>query len=259
MKLNLNNFVIFLIFGLIVFSITVDCNKKRNRYRGKRPKGTCGLSELDKCLDRLETYRNNTDTFKLLKDSNGFNEICSTVQDTISCFKLYVERCGTPLQYEFFDFALEYFTKSIDKFCKPGEQREEFLKHSPCLVSKVLGTQEIKKKCNDPYLATIEKMDKNSSLDARLDSVCCSHNRWEDCLLTSIEKECGKQGRESTFNFLDKAFAGLIRMVCNHDEFDHKMDKCKAVFAPEGAQVDLRKSNHPVIKYLSSYFVFLFN
>ena len=254
-----NNLAIALIVALIIFIVSVECSKKRNRYRSKRPKGTCNLSELDKCLDRLEGYRNSTDTYKLLKDSHGLNEICSTVQETISCFKQYVERCGTPLQYELFDFTLEYFTKSIDKFCKPGPERDAFLKHSPCAVEKVLGTQETKKTCNNPFLATIEKSDKNSSLDHRLDSVCCSYNRWEDCLMTSIEKECGKDGRESIFNFLDKAFAGLIRMVCNHDEFNYKLDKCKAVFAPDGVEVDLRTTDHPFLKYLASYFGFLFN
>ena len=62
----------------------------------------------------------------------------------------------------------------------------DFLKHSPCMNEKVLMKPSYKEKCSNSFLATIEKTHEVKALDDRLDTVCCSFNRWQNCLFRLI-------------------------------------------------------------------------
>jgi hypothetical protein len=231
--------------------------KAKNKFRGRRPKADCHLKELQTCIERVDRYSNDSESYKLIKTSRGLDEICTNSQEGLACISEHFEKCGTPIQKEMLEQALEQFTKSIDRFCKPGELREDFLRQSPCIADNVLANDEDKSKCNQPYLAAIDKVNKYEDFDDRLDLTCCSYNRWENCLLEMTSKKCQGAGRDALYAFMEKAFSGLSDMVCKQDEFTFTSDRCKALYPADGTTVDPTKTDNPITKYLTSYFRFL--
>lgn len=71
---------ILLICGLLVADlISYSFAAKRKSIknpRGKRPKADCRLIKLEDCLKKLDGYRNDTNSYKLIKTSRGIDEIC---------------------------------------------------------------------------------------------------------------------------------------------------------------------------------------
>ncbi|XP_074599861.1 uncharacterized protein LOC141854174 [Brevipalpus obovatus] len=250
--------IVFLIFVFVIFVADgAEPSKKKNRYRNKKTKANCHLKELDKCIKSLEKYKNDTNAYKLITNDRGLDEICSNSQASLTCFGGHIENCGTPIQKEMFDFMTEQFTKSIDKFCKPGDLRREFLQYSPCIAEKVLNSTEFKTKCNNPYLAAIGKVEKLDNLDERLDLTCCSYNRWESCAFNLTEKACNGTGRENLYNFLNQAFAGLSNLFCKQDDFDFLGNRCVSLYPVNDTATEASKnSTNPITKYLTSYFGF---
>ncbi|XP_015789285.1 uncharacterized protein LOC107366215 [Tetranychus urticae] len=251
---------VFVAAIVIAFCLTlISCanDKKKNKFRGRRPKANCHMKELQDCIEKVDRYTNDSQSYKLITSSRGIDEICSNSLEGVNCFKDHMEKCGTPIQKEMFEFVLDQFSKSIDRFCKPGELRTEFLRHSPCIAENVLGKDEYKTKCNQPYQASIDKVNKHEDFDDRLDLTCCSYNRWQNCLLEMTAEKCQGAGREAMNNFMEKAFTGLSDMVCKQDDFLFSSDRCKALYPAAGTLVDPKKSTNPITKHLTSYFRFL--
>ncbi|XP_074598141.1 uncharacterized protein LOC141852884 [Brevipalpus obovatus] len=243
---------------ILILVLQVQCqNKKKNSARGRRPKADCRLLLLEECMTKMNRYKNDSKSYELIKTSRGIDEICSNSQESLKCLSDFIVKCGTPIQQEMFRFALEQFEKSVDRFCKPGELRNDFLVHSPCIADKVLGKQEYKNKCNMPFTASVDKTDKLPEFDDRLDLVCCGYNRWENCLLEMTTKECSGAGKEALNAFMEKAFAGLSNMVCKQPDFVFTTDRCKSLYPPEGTVVTNKNTKNPISKYLTSYLGFL--
>ncbi|XP_074601462.1 uncharacterized protein LOC141855353 [Brevipalpus obovatus] len=244
---------------LICALVCVDGQRNRGRGRGRnrKPKGSCHLKEIDQCIGRLDKYNSNNSS-KLLTTSRGLDEICTNSLDVVTCFRNYMTKCGTPLQRELFEFAIEQFSKSIDQFCKPGPLREEFLRNSPCIVNRVISKSNYKDKCVNNFLSTIDKTNKLKEMDDRLDTICCSYNRWEGCVFNLIEKECTEKGKIAMQNFIDKAFGGLTNLICSSNAFDPASQRCTSLYAAPGARPKGKLSDNPVTKYIASYFGFLF-
>lgn len=68
--------------------------------------------------------------FNAFKPSHFFELILSNIYlprnslEGLNCLQTHIEQCGTPIQRDLFEFTIEQFQRSIDKFCKPGELRE---------------------------------------------------------------------------------------------------------------------------------------
>lgn len=252
--------IIVLVFLSLIVSTLADGQRNsrgRARGRGRKQKGNCHLKEIDTCIGKLDKYSNRNSS-NLLTSSRGLDEICTNSLDVVNCVRNYMTKCGTPLQRELFEFGIEQFSKSIDQFCKPGPLREEFLSNSPCIVNKVISKNNYREKCVNNFLSTIDKTNKQKELDDRLDTICCSYNRWEGCAFGLIKKECGEQGKTSMHNFIDKAFGGLTNMICSSTAFDPTSQRCTSLYAANGVKPKGKLSDNPVTKYIASYFGFLF-
>ncbi|XP_015794772.1 uncharacterized protein LOC107371256 [Tetranychus urticae] len=244
---------------IILFVSQINCqsDKRKNKFRGRRPNVNCHLKQLQSCIEKVDRYSNQTEAYKLITTSRGIDEICSNSLEGLNCLKEHIDQCGTPIQREMFEFTIEQFQRSIDQFCKPGELRQEFLKHSPCIADNILSKDDYKKTCNQPYLASIDKVNKFEDFDDRLDLTCCSYNRWENCFLGMVSAKCQGSGREALTNFMEKTFASLINLVCKHSEFNFEASRCKSLYPADNIKFDATKANNPITKYLASYFRFL--
>ncbi|XP_053210823.1 uncharacterized protein LOC128394514 [Panonychus citri] len=250
--------MLILIFATQLIIINpVNCDGKKNKFRGNRPKGNCHLKEIHECIEKIDHYSNDPEAYKLITSDSGIDQICSNSQDVIYCFKDHMEKCATPIQNELFDFVIEHFGKQIDRFCKPGQLRQDFLAHSPCIADSVLSKSDYKEKCNQPYLASIDTINKSTQFDDRLDLTCCSYRRWINCLLEMTSNSCKDSGKQAMNNFLDKSFAGLSSLICSQDQFDPTSDRCKSLYPTGGASIDPNQAHNPLTKYITTYFRFL--
>uniref|UniRef100_T1L3Q2 Uncharacterized protein n=1 Tax=Tetranychus urticae TaxID=32264 RepID=T1L3Q2_TETUR len=231
---------------------------KKNKFRGShRSKGNCHLKEIHNCFEKIDRYSNDSDSFKLITNDPGIDMICSHSKDGINCLKDHMERCATPIQNEMFEFASELFSKSIDRFCKDGELRQNFLQHSPCIADSVLSKPEYKEKCNQPYVAAMDAVSKQTDFDDRLYLTCCSYNRWINCFLEIVSSSCQDSGKQAMDDFLEKSFAGLSTLICSQDDFLFTSERCKSLYPPEGTIVDPNQVHNPITRYMTSHFRFL--
>ena len=50
--------------------------------------------------------------------------------------------------------------------------------------NQVLKKEDYKQKCVNSYLATLDKMEKQDDTAVKINTACCSYNRWEHCMYT---------------------------------------------------------------------------
>jgi len=272
--------IIVLVVCCLLFVLADAQTRRRNRNRGRgNKKGpNCHLKEIDKCMEKLDAISKRPQASNIITTEEGINELCSTVTGTTDCFKGYMKKCGTPIQRELFDFMMEQFAESVKEFCN-GEHKETFLKHSPCINSKVLTKKTYHNKCvndifaafnkaqvlinqtlDDPELFNPDKSSARSLSDKLLDITCCGYNRFEKCSNDLITKECGPEGVTAMNDFADKTFGGGMGRICPKRLFNPSKQVCTDILPPSGSdpKTALLKSN-PFGKYFLSYVGFLFN
>jgi len=251
-----------LIAALIVDSVEAQQRGSRRRGGGRRRdrnREQCHGKEIDKCLEKMQQLTKGPNPSRIIKTDEGVKKICQTTDQTTKCFKGYMKRCGTPLQRELFDFAIEYFVKTVEQFCSgDNELKKTFLKHSPCINDKVLESAEYTSTCIGSYLAGIDRVANVTTLDDRLDTLCCSHTQWEECAHAQITAKCGDESRDAFITFTEKAFGGLSSTICPKKIFEPKSKLCKKALPPAGTKPKGKSSDNPISRYLSAYFAFLF-
>jgi len=253
-------FALLLIVALILDG--VDAQQRQGRRRGnrrRRPREQCHGKEVDKCLEKVHQMTKGPNPSRIIKTEEGVNKLCETTEQTTKCFKGYMKKCGTPLQRELFEFAIEYFVKTVEQFCTgDNDLKRTFLKHSPCINDKVIESDEYKATCISDYLVAVEHIAKVNSSDDKLDTLCCSQNQWEQCAHAQIVTQCGEEAKASFITFTDKAFGGLSSTICPSKIFNPKAKICKKALPPAGTKPKGKSSENPVSRYLSAYFAFLF-
>jgi len=256
-------YTVILALLLVLLVCTVESQRtrtrNRNRNRNRNRKGDqCHMKEIDTCLDKVQALSKGKDPTAIITTNEGIDKLCSTFDEVMKCFKGYMKKCGTPLQRELFEFGTEYFIQTTKQFCDPGPLRETFLKHSPCIHSKVLTSNDYKSTCNNNYLAAVDRVNQTDP-DRTLDMVCCAHNTWEDCTEDLVSKECGPEPVTSMKAFVEKALGGINAMVCPRNIFPPDSQTCKKALPPPGTKAKGKRSDNPISKYISSYFGFLFS
>ena len=69
--------LIVITFYLTLISAASDKKKATNKFRGRRPKANCHLKELQDCVEKVDRYSNDSQSYKLITSSRGIDEICS--------------------------------------------------------------------------------------------------------------------------------------------------------------------------------------
>lgn len=134
-----------------------------------------------------------------------------------------------------------------------------FLQSSPCIHSKVLSTNFYKTGCNTPYLAALDVVNNRTTIDDRIETMCCGHNTWEDCTEKAIGDACGQQSRERFSDFAERTFGGLTGVLCPRNVFPSSSKVCKAALPPPGTRPRGKVTDNFIGRYLNNYLSFLFN
>ena len=123
--------VLFVLTVLLILA-TIDSVQGRKSSRGgsgKKSKSrhdfqTCHLKEIDSCLDKIQALAQAPNPSSIITTSAGLDKLCGTVNDILKCVKGYLKKCGTPLQREIYELTIEYFTRTVKKFCDETPERE---------------------------------------------------------------------------------------------------------------------------------------
>lgn len=223
-----------------------------------RAKNDCHLKQLDACLEKVEKVSNDPNSQELLKTEAGVKQICAASLETANCMEEAFKKCATPTHRELFKFFNDHFLKSMSAFCDSKEQIQKFTSESTCIVDKVLKKQDYKSKCVTSYLATLDKMEAQQDTSVKINTACCSYNRWENCMYTLIVKECGTTARESAALFFSNALGVTSKGFCNDASFKYTSKRCTKLYAPANATSKGKNSDNPITKYILSYVGFLF-
>ncbi|KAI2811512.1 hypothetical protein RDWZM_003707 [Blomia tropicalis] len=220
---------------------------------------TCHLKEIDSCLDKIQTLAKGPNPSSIITTSEGLDKLCTTVNDILKCAKGYMKKCGTPLQREIYDLSIEYFARTLRKFCDEGPEREIFLKSSPCIHDKVLSTTAYKSNCNNNYIAALDFVANRTNVDERIDSLCCGVHEVRQCTSSMITEKCGVESSERFSSFLEKTFGGFASVMCPRNIFPPTGKVCKQALPPRGTKPRGKISDNFIGKYLNTYLSFIFN
>jgi len=223
-----------------------------------RAKNDCHLKQIDACLEQVEKISNDPKSQELLKTAAGVKEICAGSLGTAGCMEKSFLRCSTQTHKEMFKFFNDHFMKSMSAFCDNNDQIAKFTSESTCVVDKVFKQEDYKKKCVNAYLATLDKMQSQTDTAVKINTACCSYNRWENCMNTLITKECGTGAREATALFVSNALGVTSKGFCNDASFKYTSKRCTKLYASPDAVSKGRNSDNPITKYLLTYVGFLF-
>jgi len=223
-----------------------------------RSKNDCHLKNIDACLEQVEKISNDPTSQELLKTAAGVRKICDGSIGSSKCMEEGFKKCATPTHKEFFKFFNDHFLKSMSQFCDSKEQVARFTAESTCVVDKVLKQKDYKSKCVNSYLATLDKMQSQTDTAVKINTACCSYNRWENCMYTLITKECGPTAREATALFVSNALGVTSKGFCNDASFKYSSKRCTKLYAPANAVSKGRNSDNPITKYILTYVGFLF-
>lgn len=244
--------------GLLAGSILLACLAIVPLQAARGGKGDCHLKQWDECIEKSETYTNDPKSAELLKTVAGVEQICKLTLESTTCSETLFKRCATPLHRDLMRFFSDHAKASMNQFCQDGEPRRKFLQESPCIVDKVLSTPEYRAQCVDNYLATLDKTKASTETTVKINTACCSYNRWEECMYTMVNAQCGTNARASMEYFIQKALGTTTNAVCNDASFKYTSKRCTKLYAAPGTKPKGKNSDNPITKYIVAYMGFLF-
>jgi hypothetical protein len=269
--------VVLVALALLALSVDAQRNRQRGRGRG-RNRQNCHLKAVDECLKKLEDMGKKADASDIITTPAGLDNLCETIQGSITCIKGYMKKCATPIQRELLDFGIEQFVNSLDKFCAQGPDRDAFLKHSPCINAKILKQKEYHEGCvrdifamvdkatgifnktlEDPNLFNFEKTSAKGLSDQILDLACCGINRFQTCSQKIITRECGDDAVKAMKTFVTRTLGGSAERICPRSLFEETKKECTDVLPVPGTIPKGKLSDNPVGKYALNYLNIIFN
>lgn len=262
---------------LVLVTLSIVCDGQRAPRRRKRP--NCHMKQIDRCMEKMEQLGSKPDASNIMTTEEGIEELCSTTIGVTDCIKGYMRKCATPIQRELFEFLHEQLVESVKQFCNDGQNKQTFLRHSPCINEKVIRSKKYHKVCvndvmaaiykgqemvnktvDDPELFNLENSAAKGVSDMVLDLSCCSYNRYDDCTNNYITEECGADAVEAMNEFTTKTFGGGMNMFCPRAAFEPNSTLCLDIVPPTGSDPHRATLlNNPLGKYTLSYLNFLFN
>lgn len=246
------------ILGLFLV-LGADAQRKKAR---KGRKDGCHLREIESCINKLQDLGKRKQPSALIASNEGLNTICKAIKvDLTKCVKTFMKKCGTPLHREIADLIVDQMTGQLNRFCdEKNAERQEFLKHSPCMHKKVFSGAEYRTTCNNNFLATVDGIDNKRGVDGDKThtAVCCGYTTWHDCTKKMVEQQCGGEAYTQFTEFMGQAFANLPNLACPMDLYPPKSPTCAAVAPRANAKLGKGKGHNTLTKYLTSNLSFLF-
>lgn len=134
------------------------------------------------------------------------------------------------------------------------------MQQSPCIVDKVLETDDYKNTCVDRFLAAVEYLNSTSRVtqDDRYDTTCCGFTQWQKCVKDKVTANCGKQAFDSFEQYILNTFGGFNGQICPEDVFPVTSPTCQKALPPANFKSKGKLSDNPLTQYISIYFGFLF-
>lgn len=134
------------------------------------------------------------------------------------------------------------------------------LTHSPCIVDKVLETQEYRTNCVEKFLAAVDHLNSTSraTQDDRYDTACCGFSQWQKCSKDRVSVACGKDAYDTFEKYILNTFGGFNGQICPDDVFTPSGPLCLKALPPPGTKSKGKLSDNPLTQYISIYFGFLF-
>lgn len=208
---------------------------------------SCHLRELDLCLASVLVFAQAPPNNKVTE--NDVNKQCTYFGDTESCFKNYTTSCTSKSQRMLIDFASDGVLRTFKDYCTPGSTlRKSFIKHSECLNAQRPKTN----KCLIDFQAAIEKTTAADSSRWRERPIvlCCSYDRYRDCMQSIIEPACGHEAVELGEMFVRAIFSRMFQVTCV--KYKHTSNTCKQLLPPKGSIPKGPKSSSVISRLMST-------
>ncbi|CAL4071995.1 unnamed protein product, partial [Meganyctiphanes norvegica] len=106
-----------------VNSADAASSNNRNNRLGLQRKEECETSQLQKCMDLLQTL-NKDYNLAFASTSEGLDKMCNTMQTGVKCVHTHVTRCFAQEKQKIFFQLLRGTEDVIQDLCEPGYFRE---------------------------------------------------------------------------------------------------------------------------------------
>jgi len=253
------NLLVALLVGLVSCGLVLgDDRAERTRNRVKN-KQSCHMKELSVCATEADETIKKPGSSKMIASAEGIAQLCSIAGNARTCLEAYLKRCGTPIQNELYKFFTEPGVRRGQEFCTPGPLQNGFLKHSPCMESKVLRDETYRNVCVSDFLAATDYVDTKVELDEKMVTMCCAYHRWMKCSEDVMVDKCGADSISSMKTLVQRGLAGFLVTICPDNMFGPGATTCTEALPPTGTAPKGEQSENPFQKYASSYMSLIFD
>ncbi|KAH9402006.1 hypothetical protein TYRP_016577 [Tyrophagus putrescentiae] len=215
----------------------------------------------------------------------GFKQICRSFNESLSCIRTHLKRCGSPLHPILFDLFTGEMQYLFNQFmCTENKQRKVFFEHGLCLRENVFATDRAIP-CLNNYLLAFEHVQEagsrlpmvlddhpnssspsspsNSSASASFSptdwirSICCAHQLKRQCTDKLARESCGPEAATAFDLFFEQIHFGFFTILCRPaTAYDPESASCRAALPNRGQKPKGLRSGSAVSQLLVSYFPF---
>ncbi|KPM06990.1 hypothetical protein QR98_0054720 [Sarcoptes scabiei] len=156
------------------------------------------------------TIDNQTDLMvKDRKISIEFDGMCQIVIRFLDCINLHHQRCNPSLNNHQ-NLDDDVFYQSWKKMCDADSKtRNKYLQHGKCIkhaLSNNNGQEQCQEIFQSYFMSPQFTMD---SIENTVQHGCCAFNKWQHCIDSLIQQQCGSEAVQAIQNLIEEASGGL--------------------------------------------------
>ncbi|UYV71528.1 hypothetical protein LAZ67_8003578 [Cordylochernes scorpioides] len=172
---------------------------------------------------------------------------CENIMEATHCMGNYTEKCTTPMVRELMDVFMGDASSQLNEFCTPGsELSANFLQHAECLAE----AYPDERPCLVDFQAVVEKVvNKDTSNEDRLPTLCCGYNRFNQCVHGVIEPKCGAETVQYSTQMFEMIATTMPRTICSN----FKDEGCDELLPPSGTQPEGSQSKSALARLLAAF------
>ncbi|KAK8403541.1 hypothetical protein O3P69_000529 [Scylla paramamosain] len=175
--------------------------------RGKE----CDPRHLQKCMKRLEAI-NEDHNLAFASTEPELDQMCHTMGSGLNCVKSHISRCFKVSRQQLIYQLLTGTEDVIHSLCMPGNFRDQYLQHSPCMKNLSVDPQV----CGKQYHRLINSVDPAEKLEFE-DSIrqqCCAFHNYLLCVTTAAERECSSEASYFIEEYSYRTARPIIQTRC---------------------------------------------
>ncbi|XP_037093472.1 uncharacterized protein LOC119113226 [Pollicipes pollicipes] len=186
----------------------------------------CALARVKPCVDRLLQLANDNVLVHATNETL-LDDVCTMTRKAVECVTSYISNCFDKTDREVYLQTASSTKGIMNDICQPGEFRNRFLEHIPCLRLVTIDYNY----CGYLYKKTVYHIERGDNAHATPET-CCTYNKLNNCSRSMSRKLCDSEAAEFVDEFLERS--GDVQLRGNCSAYQEDSGLCSGCGAAPG-------------------------